>query len=103
VYVCEPSATETRALAQLPTPVTVVVPLEAAPSNTSTVALGSAVPASVNEPVLFVAPWEGVSITGAGGGVLSIVHVRLAGVASVFPAASVALTWKVWLPSPSAE
>jgi hypothetical protein len=35
------------------------------------------------------------------GGVRSIVQVRVAGLPSVFPAASVALTWKVWLPSPS--
>src|SRR5438067_1853892 len=32
------------------------------------------------------------------GGVRSIVQVKLAGVASVFPAGSVARTWKVWLP-----
>jgi len=37
------------------------------------------------------------------GGVVSIVHVYEAGLASVFPAASVARTWKVWLPSARAE
>src|SRR5947207_1256593 len=36
------------------------------------------------------------------GAVRSTVHVRLAGVASVLPAGSVARTSKVWLPSPSA-
>src|SRR5204863_9610939 len=36
------------------------------------------------------------------GAVRSTVHVRLAGVASVFPAESVARTSKVWLPAPSA-
>ena len=33
------------------------------------------------------------------GAVVSTVHVCEAGVASVCPAASVARTWKVWLPS----
>ncbi len=30
------------------------------------------------------------------GAVVSMVHVKLAGVASVLPAGSVAVTWKVW-------
>jgi hypothetical protein len=33
------------------------------------------------------------------GAVASTVHVKVAGVASTFPAASMALTEKVWLPS----
>jgi len=37
------------------------------------------------------------------GAVRSTVHVELAGVESVLPAWSVARTWKVWLPPPSAE
>jgi hypothetical protein len=36
------------------------------------------------------------------GALVSIVQVRLAGLASVLPAASLARTWKVWLPSASA-
>ena len=36
------------------------------------------------------------------GAVVSTVQVKLAGLESVLPAVSVARTWKVWLPSPSA-
>ncbi len=37
------------------------------------------------------------------GAVRSTVHVLLAGVASVFPAGSVARTWNEWLPAASPE
>ena len=46
-----------------------------------------------------VVPLVGLVIVGAAGAVASTVQVRLAGVASVLPAASVALTQKVCEPS----
>jgi hypothetical protein len=48
-----------------------------------------------------VAPTKGAEMDTAGA-VVSMVHVKLAGVGSVLPAASVACTWKVWLPGVSA-
>jgi hypothetical protein len=99
VYVWAPSATPVRALLQVPPPPVVVVPRDVAPSKTSTVALGSAVPESVMLPVLFVLPSAGLVIAGAAGGVTSTVQVRTAGVGSVLPAGSVALTSKVCPPS----
>jgi hypothetical protein len=39
----------------------------------------------------------GLPVIVVSGAVVSIVHVRLAGLGSTLPAASVALTWKVWL------
>jgi len=44
-----------------------------------------------------VAPAAGVFAVTVGA--VPIVHVKDAGVASVLPAASIALTWKVWLPT----
>ncbi len=41
----------------------------------------------------------GADVIVVSGAVRSTVHVWLAGVASVFPAGSVARTWKVWLPA----
>ena len=41
----------------------------------------------------------GADVIVVSGAVRSIVHVWLAGLASVFPAGSVARTWKVWLPA----
>ncbi len=49
VYTWTPSATPVRAMLQVP-PVAVVVPLEVAPSNSSTVLPASAVPAIVRSP-----------------------------------------------------
>jgi hypothetical protein len=56
------------------------------------------VPAIVTLPVLFVLPFAGLVIAGAAGGTVSTVQVLLAGVGSVFPAASVARTRKVCEP-----
>jgi len=103
MYVCEPSATDTTVFDQLPTPDAVVVPREVGPSKISTVAPASAEPESVNEPVLLCVPSTGASIVGAAGAVVSIVHVRLAGVGSTLPAASVALTRKLCGPSERPE
>jgi hypothetical protein len=41
----------------------------------------------------------GADVIVVSGAVRSTVHVWLAGVPSVFPAGSVARTWKVWLPA----
>jgi hypothetical protein len=41
---------------------------------------------------------EGPVVIVVSGAVRSTVHVWLAGVGSMFPAGSVARTWKVWLP-----
>ena len=45
----------------------------------------------------------GVLVNVVSGAVRSMVHVTLAGEASVFPAPSVARTWKVWLPAARPE
>jgi hypothetical protein len=63
------------------------------------VLLASAVPPKVGVLLLVVSPLVGLVIVGAAGAVASTAQVRLAGVASVLPAASVALTWKVCEPS----
>ena len=41
----------------------------------------------------------GAAVMVVSGGVVSMVQVKLAGDASILPAASVARTWKVWLPA----
>jgi hypothetical protein len=41
----------------------------------------------------------GLAVMVVFGAVASIVHVKLAGEGSVFPAVSTALTWNVWLPA----
>jgi hypothetical protein len=58
-------------------------------------------PASVAEKlndtdVLLTEP-DGPAVIVVSGAMVSTVHIRLAGVPSTFPAASVARTWKVWL------
>ena len=55
----------------------------------------------VNEKLALVefVGFAGFAVIVVSGAVVSTVQVKLAGVASVFPAASVAFTWKVWLPS----
>jgi hypothetical protein len=63
------------------------------------------VPASVDvyanvAPVEVVVP-DGPELIVVSGAVRSIVHVFEAGVASTFPAASMARTWNVWLPAES--
>jgi hypothetical protein len=45
--------------------------------------------------------FAGPDVIVVSGAVWSIVHVWVAGLASVFAAASVALTWNVWLPTAS--
>jgi uncharacterized membrane-anchored protein len=45
---------------------------------------------------------DGLAVIVVSGAVVSMVQVKLAGVGSVLPAASVAWTWKVWLPTASA-
>ena len=47
-------------------------------------------------PVAFVGLF-GVAVIVVSGAVVSIVQMYVAGIASVFPAASVAFTWNVWL------
>ena len=44
----------------------------------------------------------GVAVSVVSGAAVSMVQVKLAGVGSVFPAGSVARTWKVWVPLASA-
>ena len=44
----------------------------------------------------------GLAVMLVSGAVVSIVQVKLAGVGSVLPTASIARTWKVWLPVVSA-
>ncbi len=50
VYTWTPSATSVRSIDQVPPAVAVVVPLEVAPSNSSTVLAASALPARVRSP-----------------------------------------------------
>ena len=92
VYVWLPSGTDVSWRDQVPAAVAVVVPREAVPSKTSTVELASAVPDSVKVCVPRTALFAGAVIAGAAGACVSTVHVRVAGVASVLPAASVART-----------
>ena len=98
VYVWLPSGTDVSSRDQVPPAVAVAVPREVVPSKTSTVELASAVPDSVNVCVARIAPLAGAVIAGAAGGSVSTIHVREAGVESVFPAASVARTWNVCEP-----
>src|SRR5438128_187381 len=65
--------------------------------------LSDAVPATVSGLVFVVkvGPEVGVVMLTVGA-VVSMLQVKLAGVGSVFPAGSVARTWKVWLPAASA-
>ncbi len=58
-----------------------------------------AVPAGSFQPAALYEPPAAGKVRAAVGGVRSIVHVRDAGEASALPAASVARTSKVWLPS----
>ena len=51
------------------------------------------------QPATLYSPPAAGKATAELGAVVSTVHVKLAGVASVLPASSVARTWKVWLPS----
>ncbi len=44
----------------------------------------------------------GLAVIVVSGAVVSMVQVKLAGVASTLPAGSMARTWKVWLPAASA-
>ncbi len=50
--------------------------------------------------VLFVVA-GGFAVIVVSGAVVSMVHVKLAGVASTLPSVSMARTWKVWLPAAS--
>ena len=49
----------------------------------------------LNEAELLLTEPEGPAVIVVSGAMVSLVQVRLAGVASTFPAASVARTWKV--------
>ena len=49
--------------------------------------------------LLLVLMAGGAAVMVVSGGVVSTVQVKLAGVGSALPAASVARTWKLWLPS----
>src|SRR5207253_3120019 len=93
--VCMPSPSGLGGVnVQLPTASAVVVPAATPSRKTVTVLLASAVPLT-NGCMLFVLPpFTGVITTGAGGGVVSITQVKLAGVLSALPAASTARTWK---------
>jgi hypothetical protein len=99
VYECEPSATAVSGLLQLPSAATVVEPFETTPSKTVTEAPGSAVPEIVTFAEFVRVPSGGLRITGAAGGVTSMVQLLLAGVGSKFPVLSMARTSNVWLPS----
>jgi len=65
--------------------------------------LSATVPPSVSGLIFVVkvGPEVGVVMLTVGA-VVSMLQVKLAGVRSVFPAGSVARTWKVWLPAASA-
>jgi hypothetical protein len=62
------------------------------------VLFASAVPATVTVLLVVVDPFAGLVMTGAAGATVSTVQERLAGLGSVFPAESVARTWKLCAP-----
>ena len=68
-------------------------------SNTLTMLLASAVPASI---VSFVLPTISLAMTGASGAVVSIVTLSADEAAPVLPAASVAVAVRLWAPLASA-
>ena len=74
------------------------MPWLAAPSKTSIVLFGSALPATVTVLLVVVDPFSGLVSSGAAGATVSTVQERLAGLGSVLPAPSVARTWKLCAP-----
>ena len=64
-----------------------------------TVLPGSAVPLTGGSGLFVTEPSAGLITTGAGGAVVSTTQVKVAGVVSTLPAASIARTSKVWVPS----
>ena len=76
----------------------------AAPSREHSKVLLPSVEVKLNEGFGLLLGFDGEAVIVVSGGVVSgmvIVHEKLAGVASLLPAASAAFTWKVWLPLPS--
>jgi len=70
------------------------------PSSWHSVVLPASVAWNANVADVWLVGLAGVLvIDGAGGGAVSTTQVKLAGVASVLPAASVAVTVNVWLPA----
>src|SRR5438552_279875 len=77
--------------------------LHAAPSNRHSNAAPVSLALNANDAEVEVVVPDGPDESVVSGAAVSIVHERVAGVASVFPAASVARTAKVCDPSGSAE
>jgi hypothetical protein len=75
--------------------------LNAAPSRLQANVLPVSVDVNANEAELEEDGFGGVEVIVVLGATVSTVHVNDAGVASVFPVASIAFTWKVWDPSAS--
>ena len=90
--VCEPAARllKLRGLVQA---------ANAAPSSEHWKVEPASFDVKLKHEVLVFVGFGGVAVMVVSGAVRSIVQVRLTGVASVFPAGSVALTSNVWLPS----
>ena len=88
---------------QAPVPVddAVVVPIWVAPSNIKTVEDSSAVPDIGGLLLVVLVLLAGLVIVGLAGATESTFHEMLSGDVSVFPAVSIALTWKVCVPSAS--
>src|SRR5438034_3088863 len=84
-----------------PPPSAVAVATGVEPSSTVTVEFASAVPLTARVLLVVAVPSTGLKITGAAGATVSTLQLALAGVGSVFPAESVALTAKVCAPCAS--
>jgi hypothetical protein len=99
--VCAPSASGVGAVrVQLPDASAVVVVPSGLPSMlTVTVLFASAVPETVGVLSFVVDPFAGVTTTGAGGGVVSMVNVLVFETGDVLPTASVAVAFTVCEPS----
>ena len=79
-------------------------PLSSRHSNEATPEPPGSLPLKVNDALLLFDGFDGLLSMVVSGGVVSggtvlITQVKPAGVGSVLPAASMARTWKVWLPS----
>ena len=71
----------------------------ALPSSEHSKMLPASVPVKLKVALVPLVSASGLVVMVVSGAVMSMVHVKAAGVASTLPAVSMARTWKVWLPA----
>ena len=76
--------------------------LNVGPSSLHSKVLPALVAVKLKVALVLLVRAGGAAVMVVSGAVVSIVQVKLAGVASTLPAVSIARTWKVWLPAASA-